>query len=115
MVRPDFPRLILGLPLLTEVEAQYCKLLRLPPNSSLLVLVSLEHLGLSRNDLQHWVPYCIAKLSKLHVLDVSYNQLNGTLQEIIENLSMLHVLDVSANQLSGMVPENIGYLSICVN
>ncbi|ERN16466.1 hypothetical protein AMTR_s00052p00211390 [Amborella trichopoda] len=34
MVRPDFPRLILGLPLLTEVEAQYCKLLRLPPNVS---------------------------------------------------------------------------------
>ncbi|KAL4194665.1 hypothetical protein AMTRI_Chr05g69650 [Amborella trichopoda] len=79
MVSLDFLRLILGFPLL--------------PNW---------------NDLQLWVPNCLANLENLRELHLTDSQLNGT----IGNLSMFHVLDVSRNQLSGMLPENIGNLSM---
>ncbi|KAL4194768.1 hypothetical protein AMTRI_Chr05g61150 [Amborella trichopoda] len=128
MVSLDFSRLILGFPLLTEVEARYCNLLdsiptpHLPNSSSLRLLTrvlpwvahigSLEHLELSWNHLQHWVPYCLANLENLRELNLSYNQLNGTLLEILGNLSKLHVLVVTGNQLSGTLLENIGSLSM---
>ncbi|XP_020531632.1 receptor-like protein kinase [Amborella trichopoda] len=128
MVSLDFSRLILGFPLLTEVEARYCNLLdsiptpHLPNSSSLRLLTrvlpwvahigSLEHLELSWNHLQHWVPYCLTNLENLRELNLSYNQLNGTLLEILGNLSKLHVLVVTGNQLSGTLLENIGSLSM---
>ncbi|ERN19764.1 hypothetical protein AMTR_s00064p00070470 [Amborella trichopoda] len=101
MVSLDFPRLILEFPLLTEVEAQCCNLSdsiptpHLPKSTSLRVLTlsvnqltrvppwvahigSLERLDLGSNDLQHWVPYCLANLREL---DLSGSQLIGTLLE----------------------------------
>ncbi|KAG5592366.1 hypothetical protein H5410_042880 [Solanum commersonii] len=88
----------------------------------LLILLTLESLDLSENDLLGSVPSSIFNVSSLKVINLIYNALSGTLpNDICHNLRRLEGLQIARNQLSGQLPSNLDkckeltYLSLSYN
>ncbi|KAH9687780.1 Receptor-like protein 13 [Citrus sinensis] len=83
-------------------------------NQGLCSLVHLQELYIASNDLRGSLPWCMANMTSLRILDVSSNQLTGSISSSplvhltsIEELR-LRFLDVSNNNFQGHIPVEIG-------
>jgi Leucine-rich repeat (LRR) protein len=72
---------------------------------------SIGTLSLSYNKLRGPLPWELALLTNLEVLDVALNSLTGSIPTRIMNLTSLQALIVSENSLSGSVPAAISGLT----
>jgi hypothetical protein len=78
--------------------------------------LDLDHLDLSKNQLNGSIPPSFGSLIYLQTLDISSNQLTGevpsSLGSIIdENKGTLKILKLSFNKLSGDIPSSLGDLA----
>jgi gliding motility-associated-like protein len=73
-------------------------------------MVSLQSLGLARNQLTGSLPASIGNLVNLRGFSVFTNQLSGTVPASLGNLVNLTGLGLSVNQFSGDVPASIGLI-----
>ncbi|KAH9687783.1 Receptor-like protein 13 [Citrus sinensis] len=85
-------------------------------NQGLCSLVHLQELYIASNDLRGSLPWCMANMTSLRILDVSSNQLTGSISSSpLVHLTSIEelILDLSSNQLTGEIPERLAVG--CVN
>nr|XP_043630192.1 LRR receptor-like serine/threonine-protein kinase FLS2 [Erigeron canadensis] len=78
---------------------------------SLLNLIYLNHLDLSRNSFNGTIPMSIGCLTELRVLHLFSNSFTGNIPNSVGFLTKLTSFDLSQNSLNGTIPESIGYLT----
>ena len=71
------------------------------------LLVKLEVLDLSFNQLQQNLPKSIATIRTLKHINVQSNYFNGLVPEDLGNMDNLSLLDISLNNFEGDVPDSI--------
>ncbi|GAY65274.1 hypothetical protein CUMW_239870 [Citrus unshiu] len=67
-------------------------------------LVHLQELYIGRNDLRGSLPWCLANMTSLQVLDASSNQLTGNISPGLCELVLLRELYIDYNDLRGSLP-----------
>jgi Leucine-rich repeat (LRR) protein len=70
--------------------------------------VHVLQLKLPRYKLTGSLPYSIANLTQLQVLNLGYNSLRSSIPESMGSFSELQRLDLNNNQLTGAVPKSLG-------
>ncbi|RVW41708.1 LRR receptor-like serine/threonine-protein kinase EFR [Vitis vinifera] len=73
-------------------------------------MVSLEYLGMSRNQLQGSIPEAFGNMVSLTYLDMSGNQLQGSIPEAFGNMTSLERLYLDANKLEGEIRKSLSNL-----
>ncbi|XWS69225.1 hypothetical protein CRYUN_Cryun04dG0161100 [Craigia yunnanensis] len=76
------------------------------------IILFVNTIDLSGNNLVGEIPEEIAKLSTLGSLNLSWNQLSGNIPENIGSLQQLEVLDLSHNNLSYPIPPSISSMTL---
>ncbi|XP_024035170.1 LRR receptor-like serine/threonine-protein kinase GSO1 isoform X3 [Citrus clementina] len=67
-------------------------------------LVHLQELYIGGNDLRGSLPWCLANMTSLQVLDASFNQLTGNISPGLCELVLLRELYIDYNDLRGSLP-----------
>ena len=74
-------------------------------------MVSLEHLGLGRNQVSGPIPIELGRLGSLRRLGLGDNQIEGPIPATLGNLTSLEFLRLQKNRMTGTIPRELDNLS----
>ncbi|KAJ3708319.1 hypothetical protein LUZ61_012024 [Rhynchospora tenuis] len=75
------------------------------------MLINLEQLHLSRNNLSGELPEELGNCQVLTILALDSNSFQGTIPSFLSNLNGLEFINLSCNNFSGVIPQELGLLN----